>query len=498
MTSSDDAFDALVIGSGFGGLGAALSLAEGGARVLVCETLKYPGGCASTFSRSGYAFEAGATLFSGFDEDQHFGRWIRKHQLDVTIDWIDPLVQLRTPALNLAVGRNREALVSSLASLPGAPEKNLRAFFDKQAKVAATLWSLFDDPALLPPLSASAILKHVLRSPQYACLLPLVGKPLGSVLASMGLDGFYPLRHYLDCLCQITVQCDAASAEAPFAMATMDYYFRGTGHVRGGIGQLASALAKAIETLGGQVRFSTQVKALQRHGDVWRVQTRKGDVRARSIVANLLPQNLRALLGADAHEWPRLNRLAHDVESGWGAVMLYLVARAPENAPAKPLHLELVGDGARPFTEGNHVFVSISGPDDQGRCPPGHRTLTCSTHIPLVSLRNRSNDEKGRLIADIQARMRDVLALRAPEWWNNVTFSMTASPRTFERFTGRSGGAVGGIPRRAGLEHYLSAWPRPVVPGVWMVGDSVFPGQSTLATAIGGTRVAQAILSGAR
>ncbi|HMY19003.1 MAG TPA: FAD-dependent oxidoreductase, partial [Polyangium sp.] len=105
---------------------------------------------------------------------------------------------------------------------------------------------------------------------------------------------------------------------------------------------------------------------------------------------------------------------------------------------------------------------------------------------------------QGRIIADVQARMRDVLALRAPEWWNNVTFSMTASPRTFERFTGRSGGAVGGIPRRAGLGHYLSAWPRPVLPGVWMVGDSVFPGQSTLATAIGGSRVAQAILSGAR
>lgn len=498
MTSPDDRFDVLVIGSGFGGLGAALSLAESGARVLVCETLKYPGGCASTFSRSGYKFEAGATLFSGFDESQLFGRWIRKHQLDVTIDWIDPLVQLRTPALNLAVGRDREELVSALASLPGAPEKNLRAFFERQTKVAATLWSLFDDPALLPPLSPAAVMKHLLRSPKYATLLPLLGKSLGSVLASMGLAEFEPLRHYLDCLCQITVQCDAASAEAPFAMATMDYYFRGTGHVRGGIGELASALAKAIEALGGQVRFSTQVKALHRDGDVWRVQTRKGDVRARSVVANLLPRNLRALLGAEAHASPRLNQLANDVESGWGAVMLYLVARTPEGAPEKPLHLEIVGDGARPFTEGNHVFVSISGPDDLGRCPPGHRTMTCSTHIPLVSLRNRSSEEQGRLVADIQARMRDVLALRAPEWWDNVTFSMTASPRTFERFTGRSGGAVGGIPRRAGLKHYLSAWPQSVVPGVWMVGDSVFPGQSTLATAIGGTRVAQAILSGAR
>ena len=510
MNNSDDTFDVLVIGSGFGGLGAALSLVEAGARVLVCETLKYPGGCASTFSRgvwnderegsieaskgrTPYRFEAGATLFSGFDDEQLFGRWIRKHRLDVTIDWIDPLVQLRTPALHLAIGRDRKTLVPALAALPGAPEKNLRAFFERQTKVANTLWSLFDDPALLPPLSMVALGKHLLRSPKYATLLPLLGKSLGSVLASMGLDTFEPLRHYLDCLCQITVQCDAASAEAPFALATMDYYFRGTAHVRGGIGELASALAKAIEALGGQVRFSTQVKALHRDGQLWRVQTRKGEVFARSIVANVLPQNLRSLLGVNVGELPRLDRLANDVDAGWGAVMLYLVARAPENAPKKPLHLELVGDGSQPFTEGNHVFVSISGPDDLARCPPGHRTLTCSTHVPLASLRNRSSTEQEQFIAGIQARMREVLALRAPEWWENVTFSMTASPRTFERFTGRSGGAVGGIPRRAGLTHYLSAWPQPVVPGVWMVGDSVFPGQSTLATAIGGTRVAQAI-----
>jgi phytoene dehydrogenase-like protein len=313
------------------------------------------------------------------------------------------------------------------------------------------------------------------------------------VLKSFGVDRFEPLRHYLDCICQITVQCDAESAEAPFAMATMDYYFRGTGHVRGGIGELASALTKAIEKHGGEVRFSTRVKSVERQGSLWKAETRKGDVITRAIVANLLPQDVRTMLRANIGDLPRLDTLAKQVETGWGAVMLYMVARAPDGALEKPVHLELVGDGAVPLTEGNHVFVSISGPQDEGRCPPGHRTLTCSTHVPLAMLRDASAAQQGEIVARIQARMREVLALRAPEWFDNVTFSMTASPRTFERFTGRSGGAVGGVPRRVGLGHYLSAWPRAVVPGVWMVGDSVFPGQSTLATAIGGTRVAQVV-----
>lgn len=486
-------FDVVVIGAGFGGLGAALALAEQGSRVLVCESLRYPGGCASTFARSNYRFESGATLFSGFDEQQLFGKWIRTHNLDVTVDFIDPLVELRTPALQMAVGRSRAAVVERLSAYPNAPKRELQAFFERQARVADTLWGLFDDPALLPPLSSRTLLRHILQSPKYVSLLPLLGKPLGSVLKSMGLEGFEPLRHYLDCLCQITVQCDSASAEAPFALATMDYYFRGTGHVRGGIGELANALVQAIEKLGGEVRFSSRVKSMRREGSDWVVETRKGDIRTRSVIANLLPQDVRTLLGANPGEVPRLDEMARDVDTGWGAAMLYLVAKVPQGAPDKPLHLELVGDGSTPFTQGNHVFVSISGKEDAGRCPPNHRTMTCSTHVPLEGLRGRTPEEQGEYIASIQERMRDVLKLRAPEWFENITFSMTASPRTFERFTGRSGGAVGGIPRRAGLGHYLSAWPKAVVPGVWMVGDSVFPGQSTLATAIGGTRVAEMI-----
>ena len=45
--------------------GAALALAKRGARVCLCESLRYPGGCASTFSKDGARFDAGATLVSG-------------------------------------------------------------------------------------------------------------------------------------------------------------------------------------------------------------------------------------------------------------------------------------------------------------------------------------------------------------------------------------------------------------------------------------------------
>jgi len=489
-----DPYDALIIGAGFGGLGAALALAERGARVVLCEALRYPGGCASTFERGGRRFEAGATLFSGLAPGQLFGQWIARHGLPVEVDWLDPVVELRTPGMRLPVGRDRAAFVASLCALPGAPARAVQAFFDRQRRVADTLWGLFDDPALLPPLDARALFRHLARTPRYAALLPLLGRPLGAVLARAGLAGFAPLRHYLDGLCQITVQCSAAEAEAPFAMAAMDYYWRGTGHVRGGIGALGSALVEAVRRLGGEVRMPSRVKALAPlgpGGGGWRAETRTGEIRARQVIANLLPQDLRALLGAPPGQSPRLDAMAAAVDEGWGAAMLYLVARPPAGAPAEPQHLELVADPGSPFIEGNHVFVSISGEGDPGRAPPGHRTITASTHVPLPRLRALPDEELGPYIAGIQARMRATLETMAPEWAGGVVEVMTASPRTFRRFTGRAGGAVGGVPRRAGLGQYLGAFPRPVAPGLWMVGDTVFPGQSTLATAVGGVRTAE-------
>jgi phytoene dehydrogenase-like protein len=323
-----------------------------------------------------------------------------------------------------------------------------------------------------------------------------VGRPLGAVLERFGLLRFTPLRTYLDGLCQITVQCGAAEAEAPFALAAMDYYWRGTGHVRGGIGRLAEALVEAITRCGGQVLLANRVKSLAPEaGGGWRVVTRRGELRARHVAANVLPRGMLRLLGLPPERLPRLAQLSERVEEGWGAAMLYRVARAPADAPAKATHLELVQDEAAPLVEGNHLFVSLSGEADTGRAPPGQRTLTISTHVPLRRLAARSRQEQAHYIAGIQARMREGLARLAPEWAEDIRHELTASPRTFERFTRREAGAVGGVPRRAGLHQYRELGPRPVMEGLWLVGDSVFPGQSTLATALGGVRTAARIAS---
>jgi phytoene dehydrogenase-like protein len=488
--------DAVVIGAGFGGLGAALRLAELGARVVLCEAVKYPGGCAATFSKDGYRFEAGATLSSGLGEHQLFGRWLRRYGLALDVDWLDPALVVRTPELDLVVPGSRAGLEERFAAMPGAPRAGLRAFFAEQERVADFFWEVLDDPDLVPPFGIRGFLRHALRLPRAALLLPgLLGKPLVAVLRRHGLAHFAPLRHYLNAVSQITLQCNADEVEAPLALATADYFFRGTGHIRGGIGRLAEALVDCIAANGGEVRLADAVRRVRRDRPGWLVETRKGVLEADHVFANVLPQQLGELVEPASVLAPRRTALARDVEQSWGAAMLYRVVRDPPETAHEALHLDLTADPSRPLFEGNHVFVSLAARGETDRSPAGTRTATVSTHVPMDRLRSLDDAGQADYIQGIQDRMRETIASRAPEW-AEVVHERPGSPRTFRRFTRRSQGFVGGVPRRAGLACYLGLWPRPLGPGLWMVGDSVFPGQSTLACALGGRKAAEAALVG--
>jgi phytoene dehydrogenase-like protein len=63
---------------------------------------------------------------------------------------------------------------------------------------------------------------------------------------------------------------------------------------------------------------------------------------------------------------------------------------------------------------------------------------------------------------------------------------LPGTPVTFARFTHRAWGWVGGFPQ----VNLFQSWGPRLAEGLWLVGDSIFPGQSTAAAALGGLRVA--------
>ena len=69
MEKNKNHLDAIIIGSGIGGLVTATQLASKGANVLVLEKYIIPGGSGGSFKRKGYTFDVGASMIFGFGEN---------------------------------------------------------------------------------------------------------------------------------------------------------------------------------------------------------------------------------------------------------------------------------------------------------------------------------------------------------------------------------------------------------------------------------------------
>jgi len=87
---------ALVVGSGFGGLAAAIRLSVMGYRVQVLEKNEAPGGRACAFSQDGFVFDAGPTIITApFLLEELWALCGRRFADDVTLVPMDPYYRVR-------------------------------------------------------------------------------------------------------------------------------------------------------------------------------------------------------------------------------------------------------------------------------------------------------------------------------------------------------------------------------------------------------------------
>lgn len=531
----------VVIGGGIGGLTTAALLAKAGLSVTVLEAHIYPGGCAGTFYHQGYRFDAGATLAGGFypggpmhklAETLALGAFERETDSSgrraENLDSADIWGAVPSPiALSVHLpkqGTHEDCLTITRYGDARRWEERRRAFgaasfpfWQWQECTADLLWDL---ALRLPPWPPQSVGETgtLLRKgigwgfSQWQSLLdPRLGlaaqafQPLATRLE--GASDM--LRQFVDGQLLIAAQTTAHAANALYGAAALDLPRRGIAHPRGGIGTLAEKLVQVIRAYGGEVHYRAEVSAIHlENGLPTAVHTkRKEEYPADLVIANLTPWNLAQLMGEDMPS--RLRHLPEQPQRGWGAFMLYAgiddamlrthglrMGRSHEHsgyeAPADEiLHHQIIAQ--EPLGEGNSVFVSISPAHDRTRAPDGKRAVTISTHTDMKAWWTLYQNEPERYEAHKAAyteRVLDVVEQVWPGCRAAVDLLLPGTPITFNRFTRRAQGWVGGYPQTS----LFPTWGPRIAPNLWMVGDSIFPGQSVAAVALGGMRVADSIL----
>ncbi len=140
---------AVVIGSGFGGLAAAIRLAARGFRVTVLEAQDRPGGRAAVFTQDGHTFDTGPTIVTApflFEELwQMCGRTMAD---DVPLKALDPFFRVRfDDGETFAYSGNHDAMLAEIARLsPGDTDGYERFMREAEAMFRVGFEQLGDVP----------------------------------------------------------------------------------------------------------------------------------------------------------------------------------------------------------------------------------------------------------------------------------------------------------------------------------------------------------------
>jgi len=299
------------------------------------------------------------------------------------------------------------------------------------------------------------------------------------------------LRQFVDAQLLISAQTTSAYANALYGASAIDLPRRGVAHPRGGMGGMAKKLVEAIQRYGGKVKFRNEVvKVVRRSDSSFIVRTKhKYEYPADIVIFNLPPWNIRTILEADLP--PQIRRLPDEIQNGWGAFMVYIGINEHIIPHEYDLHHQRIIK--EPLGEGNSIFMSISPGWDTSRAPVGKRAISISTHTELApwwKLLNRDRIAYEDRKAEYISRILEVAEGILPGLHRNADLIMGGTPVTFQRFTKRTWGWVGGFPQTS----ITRSWGPRLAKNLWIVGDTIFPGQSVPAVSLGGLRVANSIL----
>jgi len=248
-------YDAIIIGSGMGGLATGLTLQNKNPKLktIILEQHTIPGGCVNGFNRKGYYFDSGAEGLVYCGEGQVFRKGLEK--LDVFHEFIpiEPVEVMQYSNNKVTMYGNLEKFIQELEEKFPNEKQEIHRYFKVIKDMSDEYYSLDLDelepsiPKLIKIVFTRPTLrKYGLRSFKYLLDKFITNSELRKILAVYSL--------------WLGVQPDTISATSAIVFNSPFIY--GNFYPKGGMLSFAKKLASVYESKGGTIKYKSKVKKI--------------------------------------------------------------------------------------------------------------------------------------------------------------------------------------------------------------------------------------------
>jgi all-trans-retinol 13,14-reductase len=481
MTTS---YDAIIIGSGAGGLTAAVALAQAGKKVLVLEQHDRPGGWTHSFTLNGYRFSPGVHYIG----DLHEGGGLRRIYDGLGVSSDLTFCELNPDGYDhIIVGdkrvdfpKGKEYLIERLKSHFPHEAKGIDSYFANLTNMMESLSRIGNlNKPIQSAMSAPTIIKWMRATGADLINAHISDPVLRGVLAGQAGDHGLP----------------PSQVSAFMHAGITSHYFNGGYYPLGGAFALPRAFVRALKCAGGEIRLQCRVKRILIEGKkVLGVELDSGEeIRAGVVISNADPEiTFGQLIGKEKLS-PRLKRKVDSVKYSTSCLSLFFATdmdlRAAgldsgnfwfyDHPDVDKIYSDGLTDAVLRDETPPGMFLTATTLKDPSKMHSGHHTCESFAFVGYEAFEKWAHTKYGSRPTDYEAMKEDLawrmvrgLEKHVPGLSKHIVFYSLGTPLTNEHYLNATRGNLYGIEKSPSQVGPLGFTARTEFEGLFLCGQS--------------------------